>query len=176
MPLPGNKKRKIKNLIYGDKNYWLIKAEVTDPPKRLLKDWTDVQDTQMWRWLVNKRHIMCKEQLGKGNAIKMTSKGASLAPLLNSGDTFIIRPISKDDIIRVGDIVFAAVQPGSRMYIHLVWSIREEVDKKVDVLRQVYRIGNNKIGAEQKLNGWCWREHIHGYVPKECIRIEKPSK
>ena len=112
---------------------------------------------------------MAKEQLGKGNAIKMTSKGASLTPLLNSGDTFIIRAAFDNQKIRAGDIVFAAVQPGNRMYIHLVWSVREEVDKRVDVRRQVFHIGNNKTGAERKYNGWCWREHVFGIVPKECI-------
>ena len=169
MPLPG-KKEKSKNLIYGDKNYWLIKAEVTNPPKRLLKDWTDVQDTQMWRWLVEKRHVMTKEQLLKGNAINMTSKGASLAPLLNSGDTFTIRPIFDNQKILAGDIIFAAVQPGDRHYIHLVWSVREEVGKRVEVSRKVFHIGNNRLGAEKKYNGWCWREHVFGYVPNECIR------
>ena len=157
-------------MIYGDmENGWLIKGEVAFPPKELCVDWTDVEDMATWRWLLEKRHRMSKELLTQGKIVKLTSKGKSLEPLMYSGATFELRPMGGGYTVKPGDIVFCEVQPGNRHYIHLVWYIEEHLDRKYDVWKKKYHIGNNKEGTKSNYNGWCYADKIFGYVAQDCL-------
>ena len=75
--------------------------------------------------------------------------------------------------VQAGDIVFCEVKPGDRHFIHLVWYVEEQMDRKYELWRKVYHIGNNKTGRFQMYNGWCYADKIFGYVPQDCIR--KPA-
>ena len=145
-----------------DNNQWIIRGDVKEPNEECLKDWTDVEDPKMAQWLVEKRHLMARVLLQQGRPIQLTSSKASLFPLLRSGETFPLHPLLKKDVL-VGDIVFAAVEPGGRHYIALVWA------KENTPTGTVYHLGNHRYGAAARWNGWCYNSQIYGYLPLEHI-------
>ena len=58
--------------------------------------------------------------------------------------------------IGVGDVVFCQVQRSQQFYAHLVLSIEHDYHAQ----EPKYWIGN----IEQRVNGWCFREHIYGIL------------
>ena len=99
-----------------------------------------------------------------GTPVQFISSGRSLEPLVWSGDNIVLYPIIPTVTkIQAGDIVFCAVQPNDRYYVHLVWNIRT-VQEENGVERLCYTIGNNRTGDKKRNNGWCYQEHIYGIL------------
>lgn len=88
------------------------------------------------------------EPLSEGKTVKVRGMGNSMTPLLQSGDTVTVEPITSDTKLEKGDIVIAKVK--GRVYLHLI-----KGTKKGQVL-----IGNNH-GHD---NGWTSENQIYGKV------------
>ena len=99
---------------------------------------------------------MIKKQLLKGDDCWFVSSGNSLWPVMHSGDAITLAPIAQGQTIELGDIVFAEVQYGPRFYVHMVHAIEKDIHGD----KTKYWIGNIK----GYINGWAYREHIHGKV------------
>ena len=100
-------------------------------------------------------------------------------PLVQSYDGCTFHPIqavtAKDGVhsiqkeaseIEVGDIVFCQVQRSQQYYSHLVLSIEHDYHAK----EPKYWIGN----ISQRVNGWCFREHIYGILVEVQVDWEGP--
>ena len=110
---------------------------------------------------------MCRELLLRGEKIQMKSMGRSLEPLVMSGETIHLDPVCPgvNSDIGPGDIVFCHVQPRWRYYIHLVWAVYR-ADTEHEVGKQVFVIGNNKKGDQERCNGYAFREHLYGLLTR----------
>ena len=91
-----------------------------DLHQHLDKDWT--LDPNRERELKNReiRNDMIKEALLKGQRISYRSSGWSLYPTVNPNDRRTYEPVSGEDDVWSGDVVFCQVQPGDRYYAHVV--------------------------------------------------------
>ena len=63
-----------------------------------------------------------------------------------------------------GDVVFCQVQRSQQFYAHLVLSIEHDYHAQ----EPKYWIGN----IEQRVNGWCFREHIYGVLVQVQVEWE----
>ena len=95
---------------------------------------------------------MIREQLQAGNPVVYRSSGWSLFPRVHSNDATYYVPVTKEEDVSVGDIVFCQVEPGLRYYAHLI-SKKEWYNDK-----WWYTITNIKGHR----NGWADIEHIYG--------------
>ena len=154
-------------MIIGDTKHYIVCGDVLAPGE-FDEDWTWSHDNEIWRHLTEKRYRMMKEALLRGLVVQFRSGGNSLFPFVHSKDVCFLEPIRPgcNSQILPGDIVFAAVQPNSRHYVHLVWNTFEQADE-YGVQRQVHIIGNNKAAGEgKKCSGWALREDIFGILTK----------
>jgi hypothetical protein len=119
-------------------------------------DW----ETQLRRR--EQRDNMIKAKLLAGKWVAYRSSGWSLHPRVKNQERCVYRPITNDDIIAVGDIVFCQVQRSNWFYAHLVLEILEE--RQVSGPKR-YIIGNIK----GHVNGWCNLKHIYGKL----VRVEQ---
>ena len=76
-------------------------------------------------------------------------------PLVQSDDVTIWEPVEDHSELKVGDIVFCAVQPNDRFYGHAIHEIKTWLDGST-----YWMIGNLK--DPPRINGWCAAEHIYG--------------
>ena len=89
-------------------------------------------------------------------------------PLVQSGDACTFHPIQavtahgphelnkEASEIHVGDVVFRQVQRMQQLFGHIVLRIAHDRHAR----EPKYWIGN----TEQRVNGWCFREHIYGIL------------
>ena len=99
----------------------------------------------------------------EGKPIQYKSTGTSLQPLVCSGDTCFLYPYRPENTtLEVGDIVFCQAMDRGYFWTHLIWKTTKYWHYGLE--RDVYWIGNNKPGKDAKLNGWCFDEHIFGYL------------
>ena len=113
---------------------------------------------------------MIKDYLLDGRSVWYKSSGNSMWPLVQSGDACTFHPIQavtaqgksvheltkERSEIDVGDIVFCQVQRSQMLYGHIVLRIEHDYHAQ----EPKYWIGN----LMQKVNGWCFREHIYGIL------------
>lgn len=92
------------------------------------------------------------EQLKKGETIAFRPTGNSMRGKISSGQLVTVTPVKDRSEISSGDVVLCKI--GTREYLHLVKTIRQEQGK----FR--YQIGNNKGG----INGWVGFDGIFGRV------------
>ena len=153
----------------GDNNQFVVSGDIVagDEDKH---DWTDVADAALWQFLTTQRYETMKYCLLDDQSVQFRVSGDSLAPIVNNGETCVIEPIATgcNSQILTGDIVFCAVQPGDRYYVHLVWRTYE-YQTEFGTTRTLYVIGNTKEDGRQKRNGWCYREHLFGILQKTQI-------
>ena len=137
-------------------------------------DWTIVPGDDPDNWekelkLRDSRNRLLHSYLIDGRTVFYKSSGNSMWPLLQSGDACTFHPIQavtardgREGIdkeaseIGVGDVVFCQVQRSQQYYAHIVLSIEHDYHAK----EQKYWIGN----IQQRINGWCFREHIFGIL------------
>ena len=128
-------------------------------------DWTLVDDREEELRLRDSRHRMMRQYLLDGCYVRYKSSGNSMWPLVQSDDLCTFHPVQavkgqkEASEIGVGDIVFCQVQRerGSQLfYAHFVLSIEHDYHAQ----EPKYWIGN----IEQRVNGWCFREHIYGIL------------
>ena len=145
----------------------LLAAPHVPPPTRavpfLLNEPHEVCPENDYDWTLNpnwdeelqnrrERNRMIKEDLQRGREVLYRSSGGSLWPRVHSNDMTHYVPVTRDDEIQEGDIVFCEVQPGDRFYAHNV------KHKWLDGGGWWYTIAN-LAGRE---NGWCRICHIYG--------------
>jgi len=92
------------------------------------------------------KHLIPKLQ--SGSEVTFKPHGNSMTPLIYSGDTVTVSPITPESKINVNDIVFCKVK--GNIYLHLVKAVNGAGDK--------FLIGNN----HGKINGWTSRNKIYG--------------
>ena len=118
-------------------------------------DWTLVPDNwQMELRLREVRNKLLKEKLLAGETVCYRSSGWSLWPRVSCGDMTTYRPVYSADDVKIDDIVFCEVQPGSRFYAHVV------KEKRWDNWDEKYKFTISNINGYE--NGHCHIEHIHG--------------
>ena len=148
------------------------------------EDWTrvDGSNTDPEKWekeqrLRYERNKMIHEYLVDSRAVFYISSGNSMWPLVQSNDGCTFHPIQavRDMVgehavhkeaseIGVGDIVFCQVQPSQHYYAHFVLSIEQDYYAN----EEKYWIGN----IQQRINGWCYREHIYGILVEVQVRYK----
>ena len=89
------------------------------------------------------------EHLLNGETCKVTGYGNSMTPILASGQSVIVEPVTEDTELSKRDIVLCKVN--GHHYLHLIHSIRNG---------KSYLIGNN----HGHMNGWVSRSKIYGVV------------
>ena len=94
---------------------------------------------------------MIRDQLQAGLSVVYRSSGWSLFPRVHSNDATYYVPVTKEEDVSVGDIVFCQVVPGLHYYAHLI-SKKEWYNDK-----WWYAITN-----KGHRNGWADIEHIYG--------------
>ena len=151
--------------IYGDKDHYVVDARCV-APSGYNEDWTNTMDEDKWRYRSEKRNIMMRTCLKNDIPIQFVSGGKSLEPLVFSGDTCFLWPVTGRTEILPGDIVFCEVQPKGYFYTHLVWRTGTYRDPLTGIKQPYWVIGNNKEGDKSKMNGWVYLEHIHGILVK----------
>ena len=112
-------------------------------------------DDGNWETELSRRHArneMIREELQAGQPVVYRSSGWSLFPRVHSNDATYYVPVTKEEDVSVGDIVFCQVEPGLRYYAHLI-SKKEWYNDK-----WWYTITNIKGHR----NGWADIEHIYG--------------
>ena len=140
------------------------------------EDWTRVpgSDTDPEKWaqemrLRDSRNRLIHDFLTDGRQVFYKSTGNSMWPMVQSCDACLFHPIQavtasrgkhgivkKRSEIGVGDVVFCQVQRCQQFYAHLVLLIEHDYHAQ----EPRYWIGN----IEQRVNGWCFREHIYGIL------------
>ena len=123
-------------------------------------DWTLPEDRNDWNEEWRRRELrneMIKDHLLQGKSVQYKSGGNSLYPKVWSGDTCMYVPVKLGTPIIAGDIVFCQVQPYNRFFAHMVLRIDTPADPAE---KPKYWIGN----IEGRENGWCYREHIYGWL------------
>ena len=117
-------------------------------------DWTLCHDWDTELVRRNERNRLIKAQLQERRSVCYRSSGWSLYPRVHSNDCCTYDPVSHESEVQVDDIVFCEVQPGSRVYAHLVKM------KEWQRAQQKWKFTiSNMQGRE---NGWCFIEHIYG--------------
>lgn len=89
------------------------------------------------------------EHLLKGETCKVTGYGNSMTPILASGQSVIVEPVTEETELEKRDIVLCKVN--GHHYLHLIHAIRNG---------KSYLIGNN----HGHMNGWVSRSKIYGVV------------
>lgn len=92
------------------------------------------------------------KRLQDGETIVFKSKGNSMTPKIKSGQACKYKPVTKDDDVKEGDMVFCKVN--GRIFTHLVTA------KKQKGLIWRYQISNN----HGHVNGWAEIDKIYGKV------------
>ena len=117
-------------------------------------DWTIPDDRDRGTELSRRhaRNEMIREQLQAGKPVVYRSSGWSLFPRVHSNDATYYVPVTKEEDVSVGDIVFCQVEPGLRYYAHLI-SKKEWYNEK-----WWYTITDRFLHR----NGWADIEHIYG--------------
>ena len=84
-------------------------------------DWTLApHDWNLEQRLRGVRNRLIKEELLKHKPVIYRSSGGSLYPRVSSGDQCTSHPVTAPSDVEENDIVFCEVQPGDRLYGHLV--------------------------------------------------------
>lgn len=86
------------------------------------------------------------KELSEGRSVTLKPHGNSMTPLINSGDTIILRPVDPAEV-EVGDAVLAKVK--GRYYIHKVTAVGDDGR---------FQISNN----HGHVNGWS--RQVYGRV------------
>ena len=89
------------------------------------------------------------EHLQAGETCKVTGYGNSMTPILASGQSVIVEPVTKDTVLEKRDIVLCKVK--GHHYLHLIHSIKKG---------KSFLIGNN----HGHMNGWVSKSKIYGVV------------
>ena len=89
------------------------------------------------------------EHLLQGETCKVTGYGNSMTPILASGQSVIVEPVTEDTELSKRDIVLCKVN--GHHYLHLIHAIRNG---------KTFLIGNN----HGHMNGWVSRSKIYGVV------------
>jgi hypothetical protein len=115
-------------------------------------DWTLCEDRGEEMKRRKMRNEMIKDKLKAGRSVCYRSSGWSLYPRVHCNDQTIYDPVTSDDQVQVGDIVFCQVQPYDRFFAHLV------KEKNWRNAAWCFIISN----IAGYVNGWCFIEHIYG--------------
>ena len=112
------------------------------------------------------RDALIKHKLQQGYAVMFRSTGASLSPMIMSGDCCLFHPVSNAyKCIKQHDVVYCSVtsQDGRRqIFAHMVlgssyeWWYDNQNHKKH--MKRLFTIGNNK----GHVNGTAWDHEIFG--------------
>lgn len=97
-----------------------------------------------------KENKITADHLVSGETCEVVGYGQSMTPILKSGQSVICVPLTKDMVIKKGDIVFCKVR--GHFYLHLVHAVKNGS----------YLIGNN----HGHMNGTIGRSCIYGVVSK----------
>ena len=115
-------------------------------------DWTLSPDPAKEQSLRHERNKMLKQDLLLGKPVMYRSSGWSLYPRVHPNDQCTYEPVTSANEVNLQDIVFCEVQPGNRLFAHIV----TKIEKKGDDLS--FTISNIK----GRVNGWCRTGHIYG--------------
>lgn len=88
---------------------------------------------------------------GGAELVVMYPRGNSMTPLIQSGQRVVVRRLSEDDLVEVGDVVLAKVR--GRMLLHLVTGVDG----------QRVQVSNN----HGHVNGWTVRSKVYGKWDRE---------
>ncbi len=95
-----------------------------------------------------KENAIAVSHLQNGETCKLTGYGQSMTPILKSGQSVIVEPVTDDTILEKNDIVFCKVN--GHYYLH-----------KISVIKgKQYQISNN----HGHVNGTISRKNIYGKV------------
>lgn len=95
-----------------------------------------------------KENAIAVKHLQNGEICKLTGYGQSMTPILKSGQSVIVEPVTDDTILEKNDIVFCKVN--GRYYLHKISAIKGKQ----------YQISNN----HGHINGTISRKNIYGKV------------
>ena len=118
-------------------------------------DWTLGRGEDAEMKLRGIRNSMIKDLLVSKRSVQYRASGGSLKPWVYPGDVTVWEPIADHASLVVGDVVFCAVQPGDRIYGHMIHEIGDWYGATF------WRIGNLHK-PHPRINGWCHAEHIFG--------------
>jgi phage repressor protein C with HTH and peptisase S24 domain len=96
-----------------------------------------------------KEDLATAEHLMSGETCYVTGYGNSMTPILQSGQSVIVEPVSEETELKKKDIVLCKVN--GHYYLHFIHSIKNGVS---------FLIGNN----HGHMNGWISRSKIYGVV------------
>ena len=91
-----------------------------------------------------KENKITEEHLKNGETCAVTGYGNSMVPILKSGETVIVEPVTDNTLLEKGDIVFCKVK--GHYYLHKISAVKGKT----------YQISNN-------------HGHINGTVSRNCI-------
>ena len=91
-----------------------------------------------------KENKITEEHLKNGETCAVTGYGNCMTPILLSGETVIVKPVTDDTILRKNDIVFCKVK--GHYYLHKISAVKGKT----------YQISNN-------------HGHVNGTVSRNCI-------
>ena len=107
------------------------------------------------------RNIRIKKKLLSGQNAFYRTSGWSLYPYVSANNGCTYKPVTEEDQVQKGDIVFCEVRSwcGGRItfYAHMV------LEAELDSSGKMRYIIGNAIGHQ---NGWCHIEHIYGRLVK----------
>ena len=162
--------------VFGTKELYVVAGDGPAPPglDREPEVIMNCRDDALWQVLTKQRYDLMKSILKSGRPIQFRSSGKSLEPLVYSGDLCFLWPVrppagpadTSCTSIQPGDIVFCAVQPNSRYYVHLVWAKGLWHNPEDGTVQEYFTIGNNKKNDRRRQNGWVYWEHIFGILVK----------
>ena len=160
----------------------ILKAHEVNPYDHLDWDWTLDANRGKELALRELRNDMIKRQLERGETAAYRSSGWSCYPYISSDDRCYFTPVSKqimeareylyntliywDDHmkawheLKIGDIVFCAVEPGRRFFAHPIKKIEWEFYRGSAIKEPCYTIAN----LEGRENGYCWKDTIWGVL------------
>ena len=162
--------------VYGTKELYVVAGDGPAPPglDREPEVIKNCRDDALWQVLTKQRYDLMKQALIDRRPVQFRSSGRSLEPLVYSGDLCFLSPVRRPagpadtscTSIQPGDIVFCAVQPNSRYYVHLVWAKSFWRNPDDNTEQEYFTIGNNKKDDRRRRNGWVYWEHIYGILYK----------
>ena len=91
-----------------------------------------------------KENKITEEHLKNGETCAVTGYGNSMVPILKSGETVIVEPVTDSTLLEKGNIVFCKVK--GHYYLHKISAVKGKT----------YQISNN-------------HGHINGTVSRNCI-------
>ena len=103
-----------------------------------------------------KENKITEEHLKNGEVCAVTGYGNSMTPIIESGETVIVYPITDDTVLKKNDIVFCKVK--GHYYLHKISAVKGKT----------YQISNN----HGHVNGTVGRACIYGVVDKK-RRVEE---